>query len=105
MFLAIFPKLYAIDDVLPQHVAAGAYRGHGVEVSIGHPDTESGIFLERGLTAIDLIAQMAPDGAPHEEEHEAEYQAHDGNHEEGAQGSIAMNDIADGDSRGNGELG
>ena len=74
-FTAILPEFDAIDDVLPEDVAAGSDRGHRIEVSIGHPDGEGGILLEGGLTAADLFAQVTADAAADEEEHETEHEA------------------------------
>ena len=47
---------------------------------------------------------MTADAAAGEEEGEAEYQAHSGNHEEHRQAGIAMDDVAHGDTRGDAEL-
>ena len=48
------PDLNRIDDVLPEHVAAGSDGGHGTEVHIGHPDAQAGVFLEQGLAGVHL---------------------------------------------------
>ena len=104
MLLAILPEFDAVDNVLPEHIAARADGGHGIEIGVGHPDGEGGVLLEQGLSAVDLIAQVTADAAAHEEEGEAEYQAHRGNHEEHRQAGIAMDDVAHGDSRSDAEL-
>ena len=56
MMSAILPEFDAVDNVLPEHIAARADGGHGIEIGVGHPDGEGGVLLEQGLPAVDLIA-------------------------------------------------
>ena len=48
---------------------------------------------------------MTAHAAPQKEEHETEYQTEDGNHQQQGETCLAMDDVADGDARGDTELG
>lgn len=54
--MALTVELPGIDEVLPEDVAAGAYGGYGVEVGVGDPDGEGGVFLAEGLSGVDGVA-------------------------------------------------
>ena len=47
---SLSPELEGIDDVLPQDVSGGGDGGQGVQVCLGHPDGEDGIFLSEALS-------------------------------------------------------
>lgn len=79
MFLALLPDFNAVDDILPQYVTAGTYRGYRIEIHISYPDAEGGIFLEQGLSGINLLTQAAANGTAYAELDEAEDKGGDSN--------------------------
>ena len=105
MLLPIFPQLNRVDNVLPKDIATGSDWRHRIEIGVGDPDGEGGVLLERGLTRVDLVAQMTAYAATDEEEYEAENKTEQSYHEQQGQTSIAMDDITDGDAWGDAELG
>ncbi len=64
---AVFPNLYRIDDILPEHITAGADRCYRVEVHIRYPYREGGVLLEHGLAGVDMFTKLPADGPSDEE--------------------------------------
>ena len=71
------PDLDAVDGVLPQDVAAGAHRAQRVEVGVGNPHGESGVFLAQALARLDGGAEEVPHIASQGELHQAQHQRDD----------------------------
>lgn len=46
-------ELGGVEEVLPDDVSSGSERSEGIEVGVGHPDTEGSIFLSEGLSCGD----------------------------------------------------
>lgn len=52
----VHPEFKRVDDVLPQHVAAGTYGCYGIEVHVGDPDGKGCVLLEHGLSGAYRLA-------------------------------------------------
>lgn len=72
------PQFDAVDDVLPEDVAARTHRGERIEISVGNPDGESSIFLAQSLTGLLRTVEEMADVAAHGKLHQAEEQAEEG---------------------------
>lgn len=58
LVLSFSPQLPAVDDVLPQDVGGRPDGSDGVEVNVGHPDRQDGVFLPQSLTRRNGVSVM-----------------------------------------------
>ena len=75
---ALLPNFDGVDDVLPENIAAWAYRRKRVQVGIGHPDGEGGVLLTERLSGLLCVVEVMADEAADGELHHAERRGHHG---------------------------
>ena len=87
------PYLYAVDDVLPENVASGAYGGEWREVGAGYPDGEGGVLLSESLPGVNGLAEASADGSAAGELEDAEQERTGGDEEQEAERGVGVEDV------------
>jgi len=89
----LLPYLEAVDDVLPEDVAAGTDGRQGIQVDVGNPDGEGGILLSQRLTGLHDMVEVVADEAPQGKLNNAEDESQGSYHEQQPKRGIGMNDV------------
>ena len=75
----VLPQFQAVDNVLPEDIAASTDAGHRREIDIGDPDCQTCVLLEHGLTRADTLTKTTTDEASYAELQDDRKQRADGN--------------------------
>ena len=94
--LSALPYLNAVDDVLPQNVAAGTHRRQRVQVGRGYPDGERRVLLAQALTSVNRGTEIMADEAAGTKLHDAEQKTHQRDDAEQPHRCVGMDNVADG---------
>lgn len=91
--LAVSPYLDAVDDVLPEDVAAWSHGGERRQIGAGYPDGEGSVLLTQSLPRIDRNTEATTNGTTATELEEAEHEGEEGNEEKEGNGGVGVQDV------------
>ena len=91
--LLCLPNLYAVNDVLPQDIAARTYCRQGREVGTGYPYGEGGILLSESLACVHRLAEFAANRASASELKYAKQQRPDGDEQHKGECGFGVEDV------------
>ena len=91
--LAVSPYLDAVDDVLPEDVAAWSHGGERRQIGAGYPDGEGSVLLPHRLSSVLRLPEVATDVTPHGKLHEAEHERGESYEKQERQTTRRMEDV------------
>lgn len=67
------PYLNAVNNILPQNVAAWPHCRQWIQVSIGYPDSKSSVLLPQGLARINRTTEEMTNISTNDKLYQAKY--------------------------------
>jgi len=91
--LSVYPDLKTVDDVLPEDIAARAYRRQRVQICVCDPYREGCVFLSQCLTGLEGAVEVMTDKTSDGKLYYTDYKSEEGDGEEECHCCVCIADM------------